>query len=115
MNFLQFDIDPDRVVLDGAILFRPSRISASQWMEFWEHARDVSEFGSSMSDELRADLDASRGEVASLEYEVEDLKHEVAALEDTVRNLRLELAERDYRIESLEKGIRQLEGLVPKC
>lgn len=40
--FKQFDIDYDKVTLDGITLNKPSYLSVSQWHEFW-HNFDKSE------------------------------------------------------------------------
>jgi len=31
-------IDPDRVMIEGQAVIRPSSISPSEWLEFWERA-----------------------------------------------------------------------------
>jgi hypothetical protein len=33
------DIRPDRVVIFGQVVTRPSRMSPSQWMAYWEKLR----------------------------------------------------------------------------
>lgn len=37
--FHQFDIDRDRVTIDGQVVVRPPYCSVSEWDEFWERAR----------------------------------------------------------------------------
>ena len=36
MMFKQFDIDYDRITIDGIEVKKPSYMSPTQWLEFWE-------------------------------------------------------------------------------
>lgn len=40
--FRQFDIDYDKVTIDGSILYKPSYIDSSKWFGFWDQFDGVS-------------------------------------------------------------------------
>ncbi len=33
---LDIAVEPDRVLIEGQVLYRPNYISRSQWMNYWE-------------------------------------------------------------------------------
>ncbi len=43
MNPPEIEVTPREVVVEGFRIPRPTRISAKQWLDFWEYARDYDE------------------------------------------------------------------------
>jgi chromosome segregation ATPase len=82
----EIDIGPDHITLDGRTFPRSRRMSASQWIAFWEAVRAIEMSGS------RADLDEIerlRDEIADLKMELRDANQEVRELQREVEQLQM--------------------------
>lgn len=92
MLFKRFDVTATHVTIDDDVIPRPAYISAGQWIEFWETARDEVGYQSGYEDaeenykdeikELTAEIDDLAGQISALQREASDADAHAQDMED---------------------------------
>lgn len=66
----QIEISYDEVKIENCIVLRPPRISAKQWIDFWEA---VSNMDPGAEERLLEEIESLKSEIADLQSENSDL------------------------------------------
>lgn len=115
--FKQFDIDFDKIIIDGMVLTRPSRISPSQWLEFWYACDQVlNDSRDGPSDVVILSNDEYNSDVSDAIIETEEkirnnLKQQIENLEDDFNLAKQQI---EFAQEQIDLSLEEIKNLVNK-
>lgn len=96
--FKQFDIDYDKITIDGQVVKKPSYINPSEWLSFWDFPSSV-EYEEALDKAYQSGREDCEKEN---EWELENFEREnERKLEDLEKLFYKELEKLEYRIEDI--------------